>query len=66
MTSDLTGRHYLSELDFTAEQIHHLLDLAAELKAAKRDGTETPRLPSTRAVSATDSLCPRWEPSGPR
>jgi len=44
MTTDLTGRHYLSELDFTAEQIHHLLDLAAELKTAKRDGTETQRL----------------------
>ncbi|TDT97399.1 ornithine carbamoyltransferase [Streptomyces sp. 846.5] len=44
MTTDLTGRHYMDELDFTAEQIHHLLDLAAELKAAKRDGTETPRL----------------------
>jgi len=44
MTTDLTGRHYLSELDFTAEQIHRLLDLAAELKAAKRNGTETPRL----------------------
>jgi len=44
MTTDLTGRHYLDELDFTAEQIHHLLDLAAELKAAKRDGTEIQRL----------------------
>ena len=44
MTNDLTGRHYLDELDFTAEQIHHLLDLAAELKAAKHDGTEIPRL----------------------
>lgn len=44
MTTDLTGHHYLSELDFTAEQIHHLLGLAAELKAAKRNGTETPRL----------------------
>jgi ornithine carbamoyltransferase len=44
MTTDLTGRHYLDELDFTGEQIHHLLDLAAELKAAKRNGTETPRL----------------------
>ena len=44
MTTDLTSRHYLDELDFTAEQIHHLLDLAAELKAAKRNGTEIPRL----------------------
>jgi ornithine carbamoyltransferase len=44
MTIDLRGRSYLSELDFTAPEIHHLLDLAAELKTAKRDGTEHPRL----------------------
>ncbi|WP_427924232.1 ornithine carbamoyltransferase [Streptomyces sp. cg40] len=44
MTVDLRGRSYLSELDFTAPEIHHLLDLAAHLKAAKRDGTEQPRL----------------------
>ena len=44
MTVDLRGRSYLSELDFTAREIHHLLDLAAELKAAKHAGTERPRL----------------------
>ncbi|MEU5608183.1 ornithine carbamoyltransferase [Streptomyces sparsogenes] len=44
MTVDLRGRSYLSELDFTAEDMHHLLDLAAELKAARRAGTEQPRL----------------------
>ncbi|MFE5369056.1 ornithine carbamoyltransferase [Streptomyces mirabilis] len=44
MTTDLRGRSYLSEVDFTAAEIHHLLDLAAELKAAKRSGTEQPRL----------------------
>ncbi|KUN75165.1 ornithine carbamoyltransferase [Streptomyces griseoruber] len=44
MTTDLRGRSYLSELDFTAAEIHHLLDLAATLKAAKRAGTEQPRL----------------------
>ena len=44
MNIDLRGRSYLSELDFTAAEIHHLLDLAAELKAAKRSGTEQPRL----------------------
>ncbi|MGY4742207.1 ornithine carbamoyltransferase [Streptomyces sp. ATMOS53] len=44
MTIDLRGRSYLSELDFTAAEIHHLLDLAATLKAAKRAGTEQPRL----------------------
>ncbi|MCH5671961.1 ornithine carbamoyltransferase [Streptomyces gilvus] len=44
MTVDLRGRSYLSELDFTAPEIHHLLDLAADLKAARRTGTERPRL----------------------
>ncbi|MFF4054917.1 ornithine carbamoyltransferase [Streptomyces sp. NPDC001668] len=44
MTVDLRGRSYLSELDHTATEIHHLLDLAADLKAAKRNGTEQPRL----------------------
>ncbi|MFE2276413.1 ornithine carbamoyltransferase [Streptomyces sp. NPDC059454] len=44
MTVDLRGRSYLSELDFTAEQIHHLLDLTEELKKARRAGTERPRL----------------------
>ena len=44
MTADLRGRSYLSELDYTAREIHHLLDLAADLKAAKRAGTEQPRL----------------------
>ncbi|WP_128381357.1 ornithine carbamoyltransferase [Streptomyces cavernae] len=39
-TVDLRGRSYLSELDFTAREIKHLLDLAAELKAAKRARTE--------------------------
>lgn len=44
MTVDLRGRSYLSELDFTPAEIHHLLDLAADLKAARRAGTEQPRL----------------------
>ncbi|MFE0511141.1 ornithine carbamoyltransferase [Streptomyces sp. NPDC058964] len=44
MTIDLRGRSYLSELDFTPAEIHHLLDLAADLKAAKHAGTEQPRL----------------------
>jgi ornithine carbamoyltransferase len=48
MTTDLRGRHYLSELDFTAADIHHLLDLTAELKAAKKAGVETPRLTGRR------------------
>jgi len=48
MTVDLRGRHYLRELDFTAEEIHHLLDLATDLKEQRRTGTETPRLTGRR------------------
>ncbi|QNP69644.1 ornithine carbamoyltransferase [Streptomyces roseirectus] len=40
----LAGRHFLKELDFTAEELRGLLGLAAELKAAKKAGTETRRL----------------------
>lgn len=36
----LAGRHFLKEADFTAEEFRGLLELAAELKAAKRAGTE--------------------------
>ncbi|MER6523669.1 ornithine carbamoyltransferase [Streptomyces sp. NPDC001508] len=44
MAIDLRGRSYVSELGFTAPEIHHLLDLAHDLKAAKRTGIEQPRL----------------------
>ncbi|MDW4906614.1 ornithine carbamoyltransferase [Streptomyces sp. ADMS] len=37
----LAGRHFLKELDFTEEEFRGLLGLAAELKAAKKAGTET-------------------------
>ncbi|MEU3145717.1 MULTISPECIES: ornithine carbamoyltransferase [unclassified Streptomyces] len=37
----LAGRHFLKEVDFTAQEFLGLLDLAAELKAAKQAGTET-------------------------
>jgi ornithine carbamoyltransferase len=40
----LTGRHFLKELDFTREEFRGLVELAAELKAAKKAGTETPYL----------------------
>ncbi|MEV0847223.1 ornithine carbamoyltransferase [Streptomyces sp. NPDC049954] len=42
--TDLTGRHFLKELDFSADEFRALVDLAARLKAAKRAGTEVPRL----------------------
>jgi ornithine carbamoyltransferase len=37
----LAGRHFLKELDFTAEEFLGLIELAAELKAAKKAGAET-------------------------
>ncbi|GGY69625.1 ornithine carbamoyltransferase [Streptomyces olivaceoviridis] len=40
----LAGRHFLKELDFTEEEFRGLVELAAELKAAKKAGTETPYL----------------------
>lgn len=44
MATDLTGRSFLKELDFTAEEFRGLIDLAAELKAAKKTRTEVQRL----------------------
>ncbi|MFF7815176.1 ornithine carbamoyltransferase [Streptomyces sp. NPDC007945] len=44
MALDLSGRHFLKELDFTAEEFRGLIALAAELKAAKKAGTEVQRL----------------------
>ncbi|MET9385893.1 ornithine carbamoyltransferase [Streptomyces sp. NPDC002928] len=40
----LAGRHFLKELDFTEEEFRGLIELSAELKAAKKAGTETPYL----------------------
>ncbi|MFD7437529.1 ornithine carbamoyltransferase [Streptomyces sp. NPDC059861] len=37
----LAGRHFLKELDFTEREFLGLVELAAELKAAKKAGTET-------------------------
>ncbi|MEU0672975.1 ornithine carbamoyltransferase [Streptomyces sp. NPDC006172] len=42
--SALAGRHFLKELDFTAEEFRGLVELAAELKAAKKAGIEDRRL----------------------
>ncbi|PYC77045.1 ornithine carbamoyltransferase [Streptomyces tateyamensis] len=44
MALNLRNRHFLKELDFTAQEFRFLLDLAAQLKAAKYAGTEQPRL----------------------
>ncbi|POX44224.1 ornithine carbamoyltransferase [Streptomyces sp. Ru71] len=40
----LAGRHFLKELDFTQEEFRGLIELAAELKAAKKAGTEQQHL----------------------
>ena len=44
MAFNLRNRNFLKLLDFTPEEIGYLLKLSAELKAAKRAGTEQPRL----------------------
>jgi ornithine carbamoyltransferase len=44
MTSALRGRSFLKELDYTPREWEGLLDLAADLKAAKEDGREEQRL----------------------
>src|SRR5690349_24945676 len=41
---DLRGRHLMRLADFTGEEITYLLDLAADLKAAKKEGREEQRL----------------------
>ena len=44
MAINLKNRSFLKLLDFTPEEIEYLLDLAADLKRAKKEGTEKPRL----------------------
>lgn len=44
MGFNLRHRSFLKELDFTPQQWRYLLELSAALKAAKRAGTERPRL----------------------
>ncbi|MDT0344206.1 ornithine carbamoyltransferase [Streptomyces litchfieldiae] len=41
MATELSGRHLLKELDLTPEEFRSLTGLAAQLKAARRFGTET-------------------------
>jgi ornithine carbamoyltransferase len=42
--TDLRGRHLLKLADYSPEEITYLLDLAAELKAAKKEGREEQKL----------------------
>jgi ornithine carbamoyltransferase len=41
---DLHGRNFLTLEDYSADELRYLLDLAAELKAAKKEGREERRL----------------------
>ena len=47
---DLRGRSFLALADFTPEEITYLLDLAAELKAAKRERREQQKLTGREIV----------------
>src|SRR6187399_1650520 len=44
VTPDLRGRHFLTLADYSPDEITYLLDLAAELKAAKEAGHEEQKL----------------------
>lgn len=44
MPQNLRGRHFLTLLDFTPTEIQYLLDLAKDLKRAKRLGNESKQL----------------------
>jgi ornithine carbamoyltransferase len=44
MGYNLKGRSVLKEIDFTEQELVYLLDLARDLKRAKRSGTEVPTL----------------------
>ena len=50
MRIDLRGRHFLKLEDFSPAEILHLVELGARLKAAKRAGTEEPRLAGRNLV----------------
>src|SRR5262245_28637397 len=43
-STDLRGRHLLELADYSREELRYLIDLAAELKAAKREGREERKL----------------------
>ena len=44
MSDVLKQRDFLKEVDFTRDELQHLIDLAADLKAAKKAGTEQQHL----------------------
>ncbi len=50
MVINLRNRHFLNLMDFSGEEIEYLLELAAELKWAKKSGTEEARLTGKNIV----------------
>ncbi len=50
MAFNLRNRNFLKLLDFTPQEIKHLLQLSADLKKAKYAGTEQPRLKGKNIV----------------
>jgi ornithine carbamoyltransferase len=44
MATNLRHRNFLKELDFNSDELRYLIDLGAQLKAAKAGGYEQPRL----------------------
>ena len=50
MAFNLRNRHFLKELDFTPQELKFLLDLSADLKAAKYSGIEQQRLKGKNIV----------------
>ena len=44
VAAGLHGRHFLTLTDYSADEIRYLIDLSADLKAAKREGREEQRL----------------------
>lgn len=60
---DLRGRSLLTLNDFSAEELTGLLDLAAELKAAKREGREARRLEGKTIAVISDRDPTRTRPA---
>jgi ornithine carbamoyltransferase len=50
MTPNLKNRHFLTLLDYAAEEIGYLLELSAVLKRDRQAGSEMPRLKGRRIV----------------
>ena len=44
MSGNMKGRSFLKLLDFSPAEIQDLLELAASLKKAKKNGSECPKL----------------------